>query len=71
MNVSNESQGQRQTILKQFQTMIESRNFVTHFSNIIKRNARFFIQFRQQQSEREDCVPSITDDSTASFQTYE
>ena len=51
--------------------MIHGRNVIRNILNIAGLDAGGFIVFRTSAGQlKEDCVPSICDEKTASFRTY-
>jgi hypothetical protein len=59
---------ERKALAQPRQPMVESRNVVGDFDHVVERHARRLLQLEQQ--EVRDCVPSIREESTASFRTY-
>ena len=49
VDLSEQPQRQRQPFFKQSQAMVERRNVVADFTNVIQRDTRLLIQFEQQQ----------------------
>jgi hypothetical protein len=50
--------------------VVEAGDIVGDFRRVIEGDAGEFIQLEQQEIGREDWVPSIWDESTASRRTY-
>ena len=49
MDLADEATGQRKSTAQSFDAMLEGRDIVRHFRDIVERHARRFVQLEEQQ----------------------
>ena len=67
--VTHEARAERKATSKYPETEFQRRNAPAHLARILDRNTRLRVHLIETRSASEDCVPSIWDESTASFRT--